>query len=112
MSDGEFPALLNELRRQNNWLKFQNREEVQEYLAALDEDDQLIFHHTNGKNSIREVATKTGYGSHTPIQNRMKEWRALGLIFKNEDGKWEHLAPMDAFGLEPPEPKEDDDNDE
>lgn len=103
-------SIKNELKRQNNWLKFQNREEVKDYLESLDEDDQLIFQYTNGENSTREVASKTSYSSKTPVDNRMSEWRALGLVFKNEKGKWEHQAPMKAFGLESPEPKEEDDD--
>lgn len=112
MNDEKVDELLDEVRRQNNWLKFQNSERIRSILDDLGKDDQLIFHHTDGESSVREVAAKTSYDSNTPVQNRMREWRAQGLVFKNTRGKWEHLAPMEAFGLEPPEPQNGGENDE
>lgn len=107
VNEDKVSELLDEVRRQNTWLKFQNHENVRNYLQELDADDQLIYHHTDGESSTREVAAETSYSSKMPVHNRMKEWRALGLVFKNSNGKWEHLAPLDAFGLDIPESEDD-----
>lgn len=111
MDDDKLDEILTEIRRQNNWLKFQNHERIQTLLESLDEQEQLVFQHTDGESSLRTVQDKSGYASHRSVRQKMQKWRALGIVFKNSRGKWEHLARMEAFGLEAPTPIEVD-NDE
>lgn len=108
----ELSDVLDEIKRQNNWLKFQNYEKMESWLEELDGDEKLIFHHSDGETGMRSVAEKTSFSSTKPVVNRMKNWRAQGKVFKNQDGKWEHLAPLDAFGVEVPEPVGDEDDEE
>lgn len=99
--------ILNEIKRQNSWLKLQNIDVIKSHLKDLDKDQKRVFHYTDGQTSMREVAEHTEYNSHSPVQTLIKKWKRLGLVFTNEDGKWEHLGSLEDFGLDVPDSAKD-----
>lgn len=90
------------------WLKFENRERLKSTVdEELNDKDKILYNLLDGTSSYTELQEKSSYGSRATISRRLKEWSKLGIIKKNQEGKWEHLASLNVLGLDEPEVGDD-----
>lgn len=101
-------AVLSDIRR---WVKIIGIQQAKEVMrdaltgGSPDETEQLriIYHLTNGENSIRKIARHVSL-SKSAISNRQQTWASMGLVEReHSNASYRRLISLEEAGLEKPE---------
>jgi hypothetical protein len=103
--------ILDELREIKYWLKVSGlpviRRAAHENLR--DDESKLVYDLSDGQRSTREIVEelkKSGKViTHATVANMWRRWAAVSLVEPSEryQGRFRKVAPLESFGIEPPE---------
>lgn len=99
--------MLEEMRELNAWMKLRSRSSLKETIEDLDAVDQIIIDEADGETSVRELAASANLAS-TP-SHRLRKLSRMGVVRKNDSGKWLSLADLQELGIDRPEREENND---
>lgn len=107
MNNNETNKILNEILK---WQKLQGSEilkkKIKEEGLFDDEKNILVYYHSDGEKSIREILKITGFG-HATIQALWKKWIAAGIAEPAEKykGRCKRIFELHEIGLVLPKSK-------
>jgi hypothetical protein len=93
------------------WTRFAGMQQLRNILAHnLTNDTQmLIYEHSNGERSTREIAELVGVKSNQTVSNYWKKWSSLGIVEQSPkyQGRFQRICSLEEVGLTiPPMSKE------
>jgi hypothetical protein len=103
--------ILDELREIKYWVKVSSLPVIRRaaYENLRDDESKLVYELSDGQRSTREIAEelkKSGIViTHATVANMWKRWVAASLVEPSEryKGRFRKVAPLESFGMEPPE---------
>ncbi|MDG6913708.1 MAG: hypothetical protein JRN34_05000 [Nitrososphaerota archaeon] len=105
MSNEKSDELLELVRELVKWSKFAGKQELKKILVEnlQRESDRLVYEHSDGERSSRDIEKTTGVGR-ASVQRDWDKWFKLGIVeeSKKYQGRMKHICSLEELGIEPP----------
>lgn len=109
MSGNEVGAKLDALIEVNKeikqWLIILARKEVKDAIEdSLGDrpEEYRLYESLDGETPISEIIEEVPIARRTAY-DRLNEWQRVGIVSKVQRGKYDKIAPLGSFGIEPPD---------